>query len=279
MDRPGWNPVRRNRNIGTAKQGYGQNNEFSIPCRADRDYWTDLTKFIVVEKQIDCNDARRGKRSLTFLLEEVRAPFYYPLTPDDISVILSAVAPDLWEDLGLFVFRQCKRKELTLNSTWGRMAYYADVGPHPGPAVIINSQQVGDFSWSKSLSRDGAQELERLRADGHVVVQNARNYEINTTPSSIRNTVLYRTLLHEIGHWHDYLEKVQRPSQLDKGTDLGALEDLYHSRPTLEKEDYAHKFAHQQRESLRKAGIIPFETNLDRLKEDGLSADWFVPRS
>jgi hypothetical protein len=31
MNRPGWNSQRRNRNIGTAKSGHGQNNRMCIP--------------------------------------------------------------------------------------------------------------------------------------------------------------------------------------------------------------------------------------------------------
>ena len=33
--RNGWNPVRRNRNFGTAKHGHGQDNELTIPQPAD----------------------------------------------------------------------------------------------------------------------------------------------------------------------------------------------------------------------------------------------------
>lgn len=33
MQRSGWNPVRRSRNIGTAAQGHGDDNEMVVPDR------------------------------------------------------------------------------------------------------------------------------------------------------------------------------------------------------------------------------------------------------
>ncbi|CAN7504086.1 hypothetical protein LJR118_003525 [Acidovorax sp. LjRoot118] len=38
--RPGWNPVRRNRNIGTPAQGHGEDNRLTIPeSRHDRSFF------------------------------------------------------------------------------------------------------------------------------------------------------------------------------------------------------------------------------------------------
>jgi hypothetical protein len=41
MQRPGWNPVRRNRNVGTAKQGRGRDNRMVIPSNwhDSRTFW------------------------------------------------------------------------------------------------------------------------------------------------------------------------------------------------------------------------------------------------
>ena len=51
--RPGWNPSRRNRNIGTAKSGHGQNNRLVIPARwsDDRVFWEKLRDPIAVERR------------------------------------------------------------------------------------------------------------------------------------------------------------------------------------------------------------------------------------
>ncbi len=40
MQRPGWNATRRNRNIGTARQGHGQDNRMVIPSN-----WQDLRRY------------------------------------------------------------------------------------------------------------------------------------------------------------------------------------------------------------------------------------------
>ncbi len=44
MTRPGWNPTRRNRNLGTAKAGHGLDNRLVIPASRNdpRRYWERL---------------------------------------------------------------------------------------------------------------------------------------------------------------------------------------------------------------------------------------------
>lgn len=42
-----------------------------------------------------------------------------------------------------------------------------------------------------------------MAADGHHVVRDRRCWNIRPNVASIRNTQLYRTVLHEIGHFVD----------------------------------------------------------------------------
>jgi len=52
--RPGWNPVRRSRNIGTARQGHGENNRMVIPeswHRSQR-FWENLGTCVEVRREI-----------------------------------------------------------------------------------------------------------------------------------------------------------------------------------------------------------------------------------
>ncbi len=61
------NPTRRSRNIGTSKQGHGQNNEMVIPqsWHTDRLAQQTIGKFRKIEKNL-------AGRRLTFLIEENR---------------------------------------------------------------------------------------------------------------------------------------------------------------------------------------------------------------
>jgi hypothetical protein len=73
---------------------------------------------------------------------------------------------------------------------------------------------------------------------------------IRVTRQAVRNTQLYRTLPHEIGHWTDFLERVRR----DDNTD----------RPVREREQSAHRYADAVRGRLTRNGDIPFHQIIDR---------------
>jgi hypothetical protein len=83
-----------------------------------------------------------------------------------------------------------------------------------------------------------------------------RRYIFSMTAQSVRATQLYRTLLHEIGHWADWLEKVETPCA--RGEDFDAMADAYFARPQAEREAYAHRYADNLRAGLEREGLIPF---------------------
>ncbi len=87
-----------------------------------------------------------------------------------------------------------------------------------------------------------------------------------------RNTQLYRTLPHEIGHYVDYLEKVKESSRNEPDR-RSALEDQYHSRPSKEKEASAHRYADNFRKQKTEEGFLPFDRILDQgnIKQMGMS--------
>jgi hypothetical protein len=113
------------------------------------------------------------------------------------------------------------------------------------------------MEWSLSLDPEDSQELARLRADGHMIERNGRNHVIHVTPRSARSTQLYRTLLHEIGHWFDWLSKVETPAA--RGEDFSSLVDLYFARPSSERDAFAHRFADEVGQEMVRTGVIPFE--------------------
>jgi hypothetical protein len=206
-----------------------------------------------------------GGRPFTILVEPTRADCIHACSVEDLFRVLGALpGPDL-EGLGLLVLRQPKRKEQILSSVWGRLSYSLEIGRHQGPAVILEAIPLAQpMIWSRSLDPVGMAEQERLRQDGHTIRATRRGYLIETTAESVRATQLYRTLLHEIGHWNDYLRSVIRPAGATPYS-FAALSDRYRSRPCSEREAFAHRYAERMGGLLRTWGVIPFP----RLSDEG----------
>ena len=269
---PGYNPTRRNRKIGTKSAGYGQDNKLVIPWAwADnRIFYERLVDPVVVEIQV-------GSVSKHVIIEPTIKGFIHACTVDDIQRLLELIPAEHINDITAFVLRQPKRKEQILSSVWGRLIYSSDLCGFSGPTVYLEAQNFEQpLKWSKSLTPEGAKELERLREDGHVVVTDKRQHIINSTLDTIRNTQLYRTLPHEIGHYVDYLTKVEEPSK-DNFDLWSVLNDKYHSRPSQERESFAHRYADEFRKQQIARGTIPFERMFDdaKMRAVGLDPGWF----
>lgn len=262
----GYNPVRRNRNIGTAKQGRERRNALTIPlvCNADRIWWENLGPHTVVKRDV-------GVHEITFLVENTRADCVHACTVDDLCSILSFVPKSDLESLDTVVLRQSTRKQAIVNPAWGRLAYSAEFGKpghkasHTGPAVFLEATNpTRVWTWSRKLCPEDSIELESLKNDGHRVKDTGKHFEFHSSLESVRTTQLYRTLLHEIGHWVDWLEKVVRPA----GDDFvlrDALSGRYFARPDQERELFAHQYADVLRKRLTAEGRIPFQRMSDRV--------------
>jgi hypothetical protein len=266
MRRSGWDARRRNKNIGTAQSGRGQNNRMSIPERWIGAKWIQfhekLNNPVTFKRIIKTHEIR-------FLVEPVQPGFFHACTPDDIVQILELLPQKHIEGINLIVLRQPKRKERILDLVWGRLRYWTEIQQYSGVAIHIEAQAVDGISyWSKSLVPEDFQELERLEEDGHQIISEARRYVIQMTAESIRATQLYRTLPHEIGHYVDYL----------LNTDEEGDCDLFWSKPSKDKEDFAHRYAREFVEREKKAGNIPFQRKFDEsaLLAEGLSVSWFT---
>lgn len=266
MRRPGWNARRRNRNIGTAKSGHGQNNRMQISegCKGGRYplFYEDLENPVALSRTV-------GDRDITFLVEPVQSGFLHACTPDDIAQVLRLLPPEHTNGIDLVVLRQPKRKEYLLEPVWGRLQYWSELRQYSGVAIHLEAQQVDWVRrWRKSLCPDDVQELERLAQDGHQVISERRHYAIHTSLETIRATQLYRTLPHEVGHRVDYLNFEE--------TAEDAL--LYWSKPTKDKEAFAHRYATEFWKRERAAGHIPFDRilNEEELIAEGLAVSWFT---
>jgi len=202
-------------------------------------------------------------RFITLIVEGTHGGCAHACTPEDIFFMLSHIPVDDWEGMETIVLRQSTRKMRLLKPAWGRLYYWAELrfrsthAPRRGPVIFLEATEPdARFSWSTSLDRDDAEELERLRTDGHLVERDGRRHLVSTTVQATRATQLYRTLLHEIGHWADWLEKVERPA--NRGEDFTMLSERYFARPSSEREAFAHRYANRLRARLERDGIIPF---------------------
>lgn len=199
-----------------------------------------------------------GESDLKLLYEAPNEGCSYGCHPADIVKLLSLVSKFVPALPDIIAFRQPTRKQQQQNPVWGRFLYYAEFGEHEGTAIMLEAQMLGaPLKWSNRMSVEERAEYERLVCDGHEFVESKRYRIAKLTEEAVRNTKLYRTFLHELGHLADYHQKV-----LDKRTALARNQDvadsLYFSRPTSEREVFAHRFAENLKETLLESGEIPF---------------------
>ena len=253
------NPIRRNRNIGTSKQGYGQNNCMSIPSS-----WHDMSIFYEKLRNPVRLIKTINEKDIIFLVEKPLSDYRHCCTVDDICRMLSCVPNKDWSGLDIVVLRQPTRKQNILSSVWGRLSYLYEYKDLSGVAIVLEAQPRDSvLTWSKSLAPDSQKEVERLSNDGHEIRFGKKCITINTELNACRNTQLFRTLPHEIGHYCHYI-KINSDTK-------------YQSIPRSEKEAAAHRYADELAASLRAKGKIPFTRMIDPadLTTSSLPIEWF----
>jgi hypothetical protein len=221
-----------------------------------------LTDPVIVEVPV-------GDVPLTFVVERTRADSVHACTVDDVVRVLEHVEPEDLARLDTVVFRQPSRKSQILEPVWGRWQYWRIVLE----AVTANTP----VRFSRKLNPFWAAELDRYRRAGLPVTEDRRGFELNLDVAGAREVLLYRTVLHEVGHHVDYLEKVERPSDRASEPTRCVLDDRWQARPRVEKESFAHRWADEAGSRLRSRGVIPF-ARLDapeRLRELGLRVEDF----
>jgi hypothetical protein len=257
MTTPIWRPVRRNRKIGTELSGFKVANKMGIPVSwLDRDGVARLYSHRLNPDLVETFSVLGG--SCTILYEKPKDGFTYGCSPQDVLEVLSMVPPADREGLKAIAFRQPTAKQSLLNPVWGRLLYSADFRQYQGAAIVLEALEVGrPLKWSRKLDVEHQLELERLRRDGHIIESTKRDHMIHITEASVRNTILYRTLLHEIGHWVNWLEDTVRP-ETALAVDRDDAEELYCAKPRTEHEAFAHRYADELAAKLRASKFIPF---------------------
>jgi hypothetical protein len=237
-----------------------------------RIFWEQLSRFTVVTRQV------RG-RDLPFVVEATRRDSVHACTVDDIAAVLNTAPARHVSGIQGVLLRQPKRKEEVLASVWGRLGYAAEVGPIRGPVIVVEAQPIPMVvTWSARCDPAQQEELDRLRQEADRGEFNGRKHVLHFGLPAVRAVQLYRTVLHELGHWADYDEKVELPSGNGSGGSWIDFHEAYFRRPVSERESFAHRYACELAQDLKARGLIPFERilNVKKIAAEGLSPDDFI---
>lgn len=252
-----WRPERRNRRIGTKASGFSKSNDMRIP-----ESWLDkhgnCSLYYERLETPRVESVQFGECKMKVLYEPPRDGFSYGCSPADVVKLLTIISKLVPALPDIVAFRQPTRKQHQQNPVWGRFLYFAEFAEHHGTAIVLDAQELGaPLKWSKRMTLEDRAEYERLFRDGHVFVETKRYQVAELTEEAVRNTNLYRTVLHELGHLADYHQKVlNNQTALDRDQDVA--DSLYFSRPTSEREAFAHRLAEELKETLLESGAIPF---------------------
>lgn len=251
-----FNPTRRNRNIGTENQGFSQNNKLKIstPYGTLKSFYERIEKYQTEIRIINGHE-------FLFIIEETRKDCFHSCSVNDLAKIIQHIPKEDYGDLRFIILHQPKRKEEIISPVWGRLIYSFEFENEYFPAIVLDSIDLNKkLIWSKKQTIENQKEFTRLKEDGHLFIENKRNFvsELKLNPS--RNTQLYRTLLHEFGHYVHYLEVVERPGNDDEDYDAkDSRDDYYMSLPKVEKEKFAHQYTDRLKKKLADDKIIPFD--------------------
>lgn len=256
------NAVRRNRNIGQAWAGHGDTNDFRVPERWDsrESFWLTLRDPIRVVES-----------GLTFWVEPPHPGHLHYVSVDDVVRVIRQLPPDDVDEIQTIVLRQPTRKQRTFAAVWGRLTYFANLADGL-PVIVLEAQSETPLRWSRRVDPDDADELERLVADGHRLEEARRHRILHRTAASNRATQLYRSLVHEVGHYVHYIDEVLTGD--DAGFD--ARRDRYFAKPQREREAFAHRYADRIGSGIERFAPMLDEVNAVRR---GLPLEWFASPS
>lgn len=251
-----WNATRRNRNIGTAKQGHGENNKLTIadPYLASKSFFERLGTYKKLERTVNGH-------SFIFIVESTRKNCKHACTITDVEKIIENIPSADYGILKLIIFRQPKRKEAIISPVWGRLIYSYEFEKDYFPAIIIEAIDYSKkLTWEKSQPPDSQKEFNRLKKDGHLFEENKKNFTAYFELKNVRNTQLYRTVPHEFGHYVQYCRCVESgAAENEDFEDWNKRDKIYQNIPVTEKEKFAYQYAEQFIERLQKEELIPFD--------------------
>ncbi|MDO8897945.1 MAG: hypothetical protein Q7V19_09875 [Bacteroidales bacterium] len=233
-----------------------KDNEFTIPQPSVtlKSYYERLSNYEKEKRTINGHE-------FLFVTEQTRKSSKHACTVNDLEKIIDNIPQSDYGKLRLIVLRQPKKKEETLSPVWGRLVFTYSFEESYSPAIIIEAIDFSQsFKWAKGLSTNNRKELERLRGDGHLIIEDRKYFTAEYKIENVRNTQLYRTLLHEFGHYVHYFEIVEQPEKENEDfEEREKRENQYFKLPKADREKFAHSYAERLKITLTEKGIIPFE--------------------
>ena len=280
MRRPGWNPTRRNRNIGTERAGCGQDNRNVIPWENGSFPWTRLDNPRVTYIEVH-------GQTVPLVVEKTREKSHHACQPQQIAQVLDRLPAlhvagnDDIPGIGGVVLKQATRRQETLRPVWATLRYWADFGPIDGPTIYLYAMETPSVvRWNRSLTPDDAAELAVLRRECTSFDDDRRGTTLRFTLEAVRRVQLLRSLPHEVGHWAQIVQQVELPYTHGDG-EWDELWARYQSLPSRERESFAERYAAEHRppdQALAPSHASP-EAQTDALRELGMRPCDFVPHA
>lgn len=182
-----YNPTRRNRNIGTENQGFGQNNKLKIstPYGTLKSFYERFEKYQTEIRIINDHE-------FLFIIEETRANCFHSCSVNDLAKIIKHIPKEDYGDLRFIILRQPKRKEEIISPVWGRLIYSFEFENEYYPAIILDAIDLNKkLIWHKKQIIEDQKEFEKLKEDGHLFIKNKRNFvsELKLKPFKKHSTL------------------------------------------------------------------------------------------
>jgi hypothetical protein len=187
-----YNPIRRNRNIGTKKAGFKSQSVFKdAPCQGHHFLKSEKRKEIIHGTPV------------TFYIDTPRIGYVHSCSVEDVVGILNQLPKEDVEGIEHIQFKQSSRKQNNFSPAWGRLYYH--VPPKWHPLLVVEAQPCPlVIKTDLSLDSFWQAEVEFLKECCEVYKLEKRHHRFVFGIPHIRKVQLFRTVPHEIGHWVDY---------------------------------------------------------------------------
>jgi hypothetical protein len=210
----------RDQRIDFAKNG--KNNKLAAPgewLSAGRLFDRDRVQRVALHVNDKCFELFR---------ENTLPGFAHALSPQEIEHQLLRVPSADLVGISWFAQLQPSRKHDMLGQAWASYFWDIGLGDKVGNMIVLYAMNPDQrIKWrDNSLRPFDSREIDRLREEGHQIIQEKRGTTISLSLESVAVTQR-RSLFHEIGH---HVDRTANPARFNQVTNL-------------EKEKYAERYA------------------------------------
>lgn len=186
------NPVRRNKKIGVKKQEHS--NTFVPPK---------IGSLLRPTQSVVLNN-------IIYIIEKPDKGYTYSCTPQEVDAVIHKLPTQDIEGIVFVVFHQPTKKQGALMPTWAEYFDPLVRGKRQGAAILISAMGQVPRKWPLTLQPQDLQELEKLKQEGHIVTKTRDYYLIESPQKAVKQTQLYRSVVHEVGHHVAYKKGISK---------------------------------------------------------------------